>query len=214
MIARLRGKVVQNDGEQIVLDVSGVGYLITVSEQVHHNLPSESANDDTEVELIVHTDVKETDISLFGFANELERQVFLLLKKVKGIGSRLALTIVSAMGSEELLSLISSRDIAALQRIPGIGKKTAERVIVELREQVGQLAFAVAPLVGQIEISRQADLAFPAGPQTDALLALQKLGFPEERARRAIDQVVQDAGEENNLDASQLLQNALTHIAV
>ena len=211
MIARLRGMVRHNDGEQLILDVNGVGYLLTISERVYSRLERQSAN---EVELIVHTDVKENDISLFGFEDELEKQVFLLLKKVKGIGSRLALTIVSALGSEQLLSLIGSGDVAALQGVPGIGKKTAERVIVELREQVGQMATPGASLsLGIEKSSSQQRVSEERGPYVDAVLALQKLGFPEERAKKAVEEVREQMSLDGPLDAGELLQNALMQIA-
>lgn len=222
MIARLKGEILQQDGERLVIDVGGVGYEVSASAAVFSSLlpaaESNAVSGQGPVELIIYTEVRETAISLYGFANQLERQVFLLLQRVKGIGSKLALAIISAMGAEEVLGLIGSGDLRALQRIPGVGKKTAERIIVELREQVGELVAGTSALSKQIEKSR---IAAKTGsnldlntPQTDALLALEKLGFAAERAEPAVKSALEEMTAAGQLlDAGAILQLALTKIS-
>lgn len=213
MIGYLRGKLLRKSGDEILLDVGGVGYELTVTTSVL----AQAEGADAEVALVVYTDMRENAIALYGFSEQSEKELFLLLKKVKGVGSRTALTVVSWMGPEELLSAIGNSDIGGLQRVPGIGKKTAERVIVELREQVGLLARDLEehrPMARRIE-----RIASPAGGDervtADAVLALEKLGFPTERARSAVAATLKERGGERPeilKDPGELLRLALVHL--
>jgi holliday junction DNA helicase RuvA len=213
MIGRLQGKLVYASGNQLVVDVGGVGYEVIATSSVLAGQPKTQQ----EISLLIYTDVKENAITLYGFRDLLEKQVFLLLKKVKGIGSRLALGIVSAIGALELLSNIGRSDVAALQRVPGIGKKTAQRLIMELRENVGQLAAqASAPALD--DDAGVSERTFwqsgEGGPDVDARLALEKLGFPSDVARSAVAEAQKEcpvpAGGE--LDPGELLRHALTKL--
>jgi Holliday junction DNA helicase RuvA len=211
MIARLKGILVSISDEHLVLDVSGVGYQVSVTSSLLDMLPRVG----DPLELTIYTEVRETAITLYGFKDHLERQVFLLLQKVKGIGARLALGILSAVGPERILASIAREDLGSLVGVPGIGKKTAERIIVELREQVAQLVAAQSgPLATRIEtvhLNRSSTgylpRSVPEGPAGDAILALQKLGFHEDRARETVAEVQSSAT--TTLDSGELLRQSL-----
>jgi holliday junction DNA helicase RuvA len=201
MIAYLRGKFLTRSDEELVIDVNGVGYAVHATSSVLSNTPSVGA----ELSVLIYTDVKENSISLYGFFTQLEREVFLLLKKVSGIGSKSALNLVSGVGAEDLLKAIGSEDVSALTRVNGVGKKTAERVLVELREQVGELI----PKVSQDVSPRERRSGVPTGPAGDAILALEKLGFNSDRARNAVSAAL--AGGEQ-LDSGEILRQALSQL--
>ncbi|MCB0324995.1 MAG: Holliday junction branch migration protein RuvA [Bdellovibrionales bacterium] len=206
MIGRLQGTLVEVDGEVLLLDVNGVGYTVLVTASVLAAGPATGSP----LTLVVHTDVRETSITLYGFGTKLERQVFLLLQKVKGIGCRLALGIISAVGAERLLSSIAEGNLVTLTGVPGIGKKTAERIIVELREQVTQLAFGGSvTLSGAVEQSRYDRPKEGAPLEGDAVLALQKLGFSEDKARCAVQEALQGQSVE---DVGEVLRLALARM--
>ncbi len=206
MIGALNGLVAEQKSDSLLLDVNGVGYQLTVTSSVLAALPAGEAK----LRLIVYTDVKENAITLYGFRDSLEKEVFLLLKKVKGIGSRIALSIVSAVGPEALLQAIGTNDITRLKSIPGVGTKTAERVIVELRETVKDFALETsgeAFIAAAKPGSRQA-----SGAESDVLLALEKLGFPGDRARKVIEQTMRVHENKADLlraDPGELLRLAL-----
>jgi len=217
MIASLKGKLQSSGPEALVLDVKGVGYEVFATNSARRLAPSLGA----EIQLIIYTDVRENAISLFGFSSSLEKETFLLLKKVKGIGSRLALAIVSSMGPEGLLVGIGQQDVKTLQQIPGIGKKTAERIIVELREQVGQLAYAgEAPLSASVEkilVAENEEIVQSLGSTTaaDAVLALEKLGFSLEKAKLAVQKALEKESAQNpeiTADAGELVRAALGNL--
>jgi holliday junction DNA helicase RuvA len=135
VIARLRGRLHQRDTEEVVIDVGGVGYQVLVSAQTFATLPAEGS----EIELETVTHLREDALQLFGFAHGAERRLFQLLQSVSGIGPRLALNILSGMPSAELREAIRRRDLVRLTRIAGVGKKTAERLFVELADKVSML---------------------------------------------------------------------------
>jgi len=135
MIARLWGRLRERGSEDLVVDVGGVGYHVYVSTQTLAVLPAEGA----EVDLFTVTHVREDALQLFGFADPGERALFQLLQTVSGIGPRLALNILSGMAAAELREAIRRRDLVRLTRIPGVGKKTAERMSVELADKLALL---------------------------------------------------------------------------
>lgn len=202
MIGRLRGKVVEHEDDTLVLDVNGVGYALRATSSVLQ-LVYQQLDAAKELEIVVHTEVRENDISLYGFSSSLEKKVFLLLQKVRGVGARVSLQIVSTIGAESLLSTIGQGSVAALCRVPGVGKKTAERIIVELREMVseliGQASGGDTSLSSQVEVTRVAE---------DALLALEKLGFSSERARKAVVGATKELGQ--TATTEEILHVALT----
>lgn len=210
MIGALNGKILERRGEQVTLDVNGVGYDVTLTAAALSSISKENT-----LRITVYTDVKESSISLFGFRNSLEKEVFLMLRKVKGIGSKIALSIVSSVGAEGVLRTIGQNDIARLKSIPGIGGKTAERIIVELRESVTQFAQEiVAEGTPVAEAALRERIVVEKGAEGDVILALEKLGFPLERARQVVAQTIAANPSVANIktDAGELLRLALGNI--
>jgi Holliday junction DNA helicase RuvA len=167
VIARLRGKPVGSTPEGLVLDVGGVGYLVAATPSV---IRKSAAADEVTVETYLH--VREDALQLYGFADPAERELFTLLLSVNGIGPKVALAIVSGSPAAELRRAIAREDAARFQAIPGIGKKTAERIVLELRERIGADAAGPSPA---------ADLT--------ARDALVELGYSVVDAEAALDQV-------------------------
>ena len=215
MIGQLKGILDSRNNDEVIVDVHGVGYQVAVSGSVLSGLGGVGS----ELKLIIYTDVKENAISLFGFSSVMERQVFLLTKKVKGIGSKSAMNIVSSLGAQALLSAIGRGDTDALKRVSGIGKKTAERIIVELREQVIAFVEEIMPhaLAGSIEISgnvvrqkQTVSMVLTPGIENDAVLALEKLGVHADKAKLAVaaaletNKGIKDSGELVRLSLSNL----------
>ena len=180
MIARLRGRPVANTPEGLVVDVGGVGYAVQVSLQTFADLPP-SGNP---VRLLVHTEVREDAIELFGFLRPEERALFHLLRKVKGLGPRTALGVLSGMPLAALLAAIGGGDGGRLQTIPGVGRKLAERIVVECREGAAALA-AGAP--------RAEAPVGPGGVLGEAVSALVNLGYKRAEAERAVERVKRPA---------------------
>lgn len=216
MIGFLRGVLMRKAGSQILLDVGGVGYELTVTASV---LLATDAALGSELKLVVYTDVRENAIALFGFQEHAEKELFLLLKKVKGVGSRTALSIISWMRPEDLLSAIGRGDVTELQKVPGVGKKTAERLIVELREQVGLLAHDFSNEVlpdRRTQVRPSASSGAPGvGAVMDSVLALEKLGFSAERAQSAVNSALAAGGNSAEAllkDPGELLRAALVNL--
>ena len=195
MIGALRGRVISRQGDVIIFDVNGVGYELTVTSKVLAHLTEE------EQTLRVYTDVREQAICLFGFFNLLEKEVFQLLRKVKGIGPKASMTIVSHLGAEGVLASIGRSDIEAFKQVPGVGKKTAERMIVELRESVE--GYLETDLVSAPVITRGKSLSqgitvekdsAESGGESDVVLALEKLGFSKASAKEAVQAAKKSSG--------------------
>ncbi len=170
MISRLTGRLVEKSPPAIVVDVQGVGYEVDVPMSTFYQLPATGQ----EVRLFTHLVVREDAHLLFGFATEAERQVFRQLLKITGIGTRTALALLSGLSVDELYAAVSQQDGARLTRVPGIGKKTAERLLLELKDKLSLAPGAVAAGGG----------AVPAG--NDALNALVALGYSDKEARAAL----------------------------
>jgi Holliday junction DNA helicase RuvA len=175
MIARLSGTVLEKHPMRVVLDVGGVGY------DVHVPLSSFGAIGEpgTTLTLRVHTHVREDALLLYGFASPLEQRVFEQLIGVSGIGPRLALAVLSGLPPTELVQSIAAGDVARLTTIPGIGRKTAERIVLELKEKLGAVASADPTLP-------------PPGPREDLLSALLNLGYHRPAAEKAVDRVLRE----------------------
>lgn len=178
MIGRLKGIIVHKQPPWLVVDVNGVGYELEAPMSTFYDLPELGR----EVALFTHYAQKEDSVSLYGFLREGERRLFRDVQKVSGIGAKIALAVLSGVPVEEFARLVQTGDVTALTRIPGIGKKTAERMVVELRDRAADLAGAGAVLGAGGQI--------PADPQSEATVALQQLGYkPAEAARMARDAV-------------------------
>ena len=170
MIAHLRGRILSRQPNQVIVEAGGVGYDVAISVPTFTALPAEGA----EAALFIHTHVREDMIALFGFAEMAEKRLFEKLLAVSGIGPKLALTVLSGLSPERLVAAIRGHDHATLTRIPGIGKKTAERVVLELKDKLEDMA--TAPM---------AATTGPAGE--DVLSAMVNLGYPRAAALKAIE---------------------------
>lgn len=175
MIARLKGKLVEADFTQMILDVGGVGYLVNIPMSTYDALPRPGE----EVTLRTVMQVREDDISLYGFATEREKSIFELLITVNGIGAKTALNILSSMNIPAFCAALASGDVKALKRINGVGPKSAERMIVELRDKIDR----IAPELAAGAMPRDAELGKEL---EDALLALEKLGFQRAKIQKAV----------------------------
>jgi len=185
MIRRLRGEVVEIDGDAVVLDVQGVGYDLICTSALRAEL-----EEGAQATVHVYTDVREDAIRLFGFATDGERQVFLLLNRVSGMGPRSALDVISHVAIRDLLRAIGSGDVNALMSIKGVGKKKAERIVVELRDLVASMAGERASsLHAMVTIEREGLGSFN-GVSSDAISALEVLGFSRKDAESAVSQAV------------------------
>lgn len=174
MIGRLRGILILKQPPWLVLDVHGVGYELEAPMSTFYDLPATGS----EVSLFTHYVHKEDAVALYGFLKESERRLFRDLQKISGIGARIALAVLSGVSVEAFAGLIQSGDVTALCRIPGVGKKTAERMLLELRDRAAMLSGGAGPS------DRPGPV--PADPFSEALVALQQLGYkPAEAARMA-----------------------------
>lgn len=174
MIAHLRGKLIARHPNQVILDAMGVGYDVTISVPTFSELPPAGG----EVSLHIHTHVREDQIALYGFLRPEEKHLFEKLISVSGIGPKLAITILSGMPTNEMTSAIRGNDVARLTKIPGIGRKTAERMVLELRDKL--------PPAGSDQVQVVTSLS-PV--QEDVLSALMNLGYQRASAEKALSTV-------------------------
>jgi holliday junction DNA helicase RuvA len=171
MIAHLRGKLLAKHPNQAIVETGGVGYDVNISVPTFSELPGVGS----EVALHVHTHVREDAIALYGFLRSAEKQLFEKLITVSGIGPKLAITMLSGMPADDMVGAIRGNDVARLTRIPGIGKKTAERMVLELRDKLpaeGKGAVPMPPALSPVE--------------EDVLSALMNLGYQRSAAERAL----------------------------
>jgi len=175
----------------LVVDVHGVGYELEAPMSTFYDLPEPGR----EVSLFTHYAQKEDSVSLYGFLREGERRLFRDVQKVSGIGAKIALAVLSGVSVDEFARLVQAGDITALTRIPGIGKKTAERMVVELRDRAADLAGVGATLNAP---------GGAADPQSEAVIALQQLGYKPAEAVRMAREATQDGD-----DAAAIIRKAL-----
>ena len=172
MIGRLKGVLVAKQPPWIVVDVGGVGYELEAPMSTFYDLPELGR----EVTLCTHYAVKEDTVALYAFLRESERALFRALQKVSGVGAKIALAVLSGVSVEEFARLVQTSDVAALTRIPGIGKKTAERLVVELRDRVDGIGGGAAIASG----------AVANDPVAEAGIALQALGYKPAEVTRLV----------------------------
>jgi holliday junction DNA helicase RuvA len=188
MIAHLRGKLLTKHPNQAIVETGGVGYDVTISVPTFTDLPGNGG----EVALHIHTHVREDIIALYGFLRSSEKRLFEKLITVSGIGPKLAITILSGMAADEMVNAIRSNDIARLTRIPGIGKKTAERMVLELRdkltvEKAGEVAPASAlSAVEEDVLSALVNLGYLRAAAEKALASISKNGQFDAMFRQAL----------------------------
>ena len=182
MIARLSGIVLEKREDAAVLDVQGVGYLIHLSLQSMAHMPPEGAR----AQLRCHTHVREDALQLFGFVSSEEEELFRLLIAVSGVGPKLAMNILSGMPATELAAAILHGELARLTKIPGVGKKTAERLMVELKDRIATSGLAAGARSSQASLAGAADAAL--------LSALVNLGYRPAAAERTAEAVRRNLG--------------------
>lgn len=180
MIAQIRGRLLRKDTQQAVVDVAGVGYGLTIPVSTFYRLGEPGM----EVTLLTHTHVREDALALFGFLTAAEQTLFERLIAVAGVGPRLAIGILSGIETPDLVGALRSGDVARLTRIPGVGKKTAERLVVELKDKMAGLE-GLAPTAEEPA----------AGPKEDLVSALLHLGYSRPEAERGVDKALQQGGE-------------------
>ncbi len=191
MIGFLKGKIISSKPTKILLDVNGVGYLVNISINTF-----EKINDKEIISLFIFTSVKEDSITLFGFFSESEKEMFELLISVNGIGPKLALNILSGIQVDELKNSIQNGDVSRIIAIPGIGRKTAERLVLELRTKVDHIVEE-----GGVEI--------PFSIKNESIAALTTLGYNQKIAEKAVRDVL---SEEANISIEELIKKALSRL--
>jgi Holliday junction DNA helicase RuvA len=184
MIASLTGKIQALGADRVVLDVGGVGYEVFLAADAIARLPGRGQT----VFLHIHTHVREDAIVLFGFPEEAEKELFLSLKTVSGIGPKLALAALAGMRVDDLCQAIAQGDVKRLMTLPGIGKRTAERICVELKDKISSFATGVPP-VAAVPVAA-------ASAAADALSALVNLGYADPVARQALAKAREKLGDE------------------
>jgi holliday junction DNA helicase RuvA len=183
MIGLLRGRLLEKRPNQVILDVGGVGYLVAVPLSTFAGLGELHA----EVTLLIHTHVREDALALYGFLSAREKHFFELLLGASGVGPSLALKILSGMNVEELVPAIRTGDLVRLTKIPGVGRKTAERIVVELKDRLEMVA----------KEGERPAAASPAGTEADVKSALVNLGYDERTADSAVAEAKHEAGTSN-----------------
>jgi Holliday junction DNA helicase RuvA len=171
MIAHLRGKLLSKHPNQAIVETGGVGYDVTISVPTFSDLPAVGS----EVALHIHTHVREDALALYGFLRPSEKLLFEKLITVSGIGPKLAITILSGMAADEMVGAIRGNDVAKLTRIPGIGRKTAERMVLELRDKLPEAGPAAAAAMPTVSATEE-----------DVLSALVNLGYQRAAAEKAL----------------------------
>jgi Holliday junction DNA helicase RuvA len=177
MIGRLRGILISKQPPWLLVEVGGVGYELEAPMSTIYDLPQTGK----EVTLLTHYAVKEDSVALYGFLHESERALFRNLQKVSGIGAKISLAVLSGVSTQDFARLVQAGDVVALTKIPGIGKKTAERIIVELRDRLDGLGTHVSGLVSASSA--------PLDPAAEATVALQQLGYKPAEVTRLVQKV-------------------------
>ncbi|HEX2711296.1 MAG TPA: Holliday junction branch migration protein RuvA [Candidatus Acidoferrales bacterium] len=200
MIGHLRGKLVDKRPNQVLVDVSGVGYQVNIPLSTFYALGELR----DEITLLVHTHLREDSLALYGFLTAREKQFFELLLSASGVGPALALRILSGMSVDELVPAIRQSDLARLTRIPGVGKKTAERIVVELRDK---LAAMEASQPERAEPTERTAL------EADVVSALLNLGYDRRTAEKAVEQAQRDGGTSVRGSFEELLRATLQQLS-
>ena len=189
MIAHLSGTLLSKQATSVIVDVSGVGYEVSIPLSTFYDLEDLGST----VQLRIYTHVREDAIQLYGFKTARERELFLKVISVTGIGPKLGITLLSGMSADEMIASIRTNNLARLTLIPGVGRKTAERLIMELREKVAELSSAQL----EEELGAQPEASEPSEDtvRADALSALLNLGYQRSAAEKAIDAALGAGGD-------------------
>ena len=197
MIAHLIGKLIYKSPDHSIVDVNGIGYKIFTPLSTYYVLPKTGES----VTLHIHTRVREDELKLFGFLTEEEQTIFEKLITINKVGPKLALGILSGMSPENLLTAIMNNDAARLSSIPGVGKKTAERLTLEMKDKLSDLTF---------EMAHQQDTEVPEGPYEDALSALVNLGYKKPQAEKSLKSAYNKIGKDGSLE--DLIKESLNNL--
>ena len=206
MIAHLSGTLLSKEPNQVVVDVSGVGYEVNIPLSTFYDLDDEKSA----VQLLIYTHVKEDALQLYGFKTANERRLFVNFISVSGVGPKLGIALLSHMKADELIESIKSNNLARLTQIPGVGRKTAERLVVDLRDKIAALS---SP---DLEEEFAAKAAAAGGPVTedsirnDAVSALANLGYQKVAAEKAVKTAIDEGGE---LSVEVILRRSLRSLA-
>jgi holliday junction DNA helicase RuvA len=201
MIGFLSGKILEKEANTVIVDVNGVGYEVSIPLSTFYELGDLGA----EVKLRIFTHVREDAIQLFGFKTGRERELFLKLISVQGIGAKSGIAMLSGMSADEIVAAIRTDNLARLTSIPGVGKKTAERMVVELRDKIGELSVGAAATASTPAAAGGSNAIFD-----DALSALVNLGYQKNAAEKALQEAAK-GGED--LTVQKLLRGALQKLA-
>jgi holliday junction DNA helicase RuvA len=205
MIAHLSGKLLSKQATSVIVDVSGVGYEVTIPLSTFYDLEDLGST----VQLRIYTHVREDALQLYGFKTARERELFLKIISVTGIGPKLGITLLSGMSADEMVASIRTNNLARLTLIPGVGRKTAERLIMELREKVAELSSA--EIEEEFGAKPEASAEAPEDAvRADALSALLNLGYQRSGAEKAIDAALKEEGE---LTVESVLRRTLKKLA-
>ena len=205
MIAYLAGKLLEKQATAVIVETNGVGYEVTIPLSTFYELGEVG----DPVELRIYTHVREDALQLFGFKTERERQLYLKLISVQGIGAKSGITMLSGMSADEIIVAIRTDNLARLTAIPGVGKKTAERMVIELRDKLNDLSSTAT----QQQLSTAATGGAPVSADAvyeDALSALTNLGYQRNAAEKALKQAVKDGTE---MSVQKLLRKSLQLLA-
>ena len=205
MIAHLSGTLLAKQATSVILDVGGVGYEVTIPLSTFYDLEDAGAS----VQLRIYTHVREDALQLYGFKTARERELFLRLISVSGIGPKLGITMLSGMSADEIIASIRTNNLARLTSIPGVGKKTAERLVIELRDKIASLS---SPALEE-EFATQAGKGTPSSEDAvrdDALSALLNFGYPKAAAEKAITAAI---AEDSEITVETLLRRSLRLLA-
>jgi Holliday junction DNA helicase RuvA len=203
MIAYLSGKLLEKEANSVIVDVGGIGYEVAIPLSTFYELGEIGS----EVELRIYTYVREDTLSLFGFKTMREKELFLKLISVSGIGAKSGIGILSGMSADEIINAIRSNNLVRLNSIPGIGKKTAERIVIELRDKINTIA------AGSAELSPTTESPTVSGKNDvydDAVSALTNLGYQRQAAEKALNQAMQEGTE---MSVQKLLRRSLQLLA-
>jgi len=204
MIAYLTGTLLSKQATSVIVDVGGVGYEVAIPLSTFYELDETGSR----VQLRIYTHVREDALQLYGFKTARERELFLRLISVSGIGPRLGITLLSGMSADEMIASIRNNNLARLTLIPGVGRKTAERLVVELRDKIATLT--------SVETEDEAAPATPSGAMaedavhSDALSALVNLGYQRAAAEKAITAALNEGGE---ITVETILRRSLRRLA-
>ncbi|WP_111495931.1 MULTISPECIES: Holliday junction branch migration protein RuvA [Marinobacter] len=201
MIAQIRGKLIEKMPGHVLVDCSGLGYELDIPYTTFFHLPESGQ----EVTLFTHFAVREDAHKLYGFAGRLDRDLFRMLIKVNGVGPKMALAILSGLDAQQFVRCVDNRDVAALVKIPGVGKKTAERLLIEMGDKLGQLE-------GMPKITPEMPSLNPASepahkPEEEAEAALITLGYKPQEAAKAVSRVA-----EAGMNSQEMIRLALKNM--